>query len=226
MMPAVQNQREVIRFNIPVWKRVFDLILASLAIFFLMPVFLIIGLLIKLDSKGSIFYISKRVGAGYKVFDFYKFRTMRTGADKELEKLKKDLNQYQNDATNDQDNSVFVKLKKDPRITRLGKFLRNTSLDELPQLLNIIKGDMSIVGNRPLPVYEAEQLMRDYNSSKRFLAPAGLTGLWQVKKRGQKEMSAEERKHLDNEYAKNYSFWMDLKLIIQTFGVFIQKENV
>ena len=121
--------------------------------------------------------------------------------------------------------AAFVKIKNDPRITKLGAFLRNTSIDELPQLFNILKGDMSVVGNRPLPLYEAEILTTD-NGSPRFSAPAGLTGLWQVRKRGQDSMSEEERKSLDNEYAQNYSFWMDIKLIFQTLGVFIQKENV
>ena len=150
---------------------------------------------------------------------------MRIGAEGELEELKKSLNQYGED-TDNQSEAVFVKLKKDPRVTRLGKFLRNTSLDELPQLYNIIKGDMSIVGNRPLPLYEAEQLLKDDLMARRFQAPAGLTGLWQVRRRGQKNMSEEERKRLDNEYALNYSFSMDFKLILQTLKVFIQKESV
>ncbi|BDS15594.1 sugar transferase [Aureispira anguillae] len=227
MMPVIQNQKKVTSPYIPLWKRIFDLSFSLIAIVFLAPLFLIIGLLIKLDSKGSVFYISKRVGSGYQVFNFYKFRTMRTGADNELEKLRKELNQYEENNSSENDNkAVFVKLKQDPRVTRLGKFLRKTSLDELPQLFNIIKGDMSIVGNRPLPLYEAEQLMTDYSAAQRFEAPAGLTGLWQVQKRGQSDMSEEERKCLDNEYAKNYTFWMDIKLIIQTFKVFIQKENV
>ncbi|MDC0231548.1 sugar transferase, partial [Aureispira] len=115
--------------------------------------------------------------------------------------------------------------KNDPRVTKIGRFLRNSSIDELPQLINILKGDMSIVGNRPLPLYEAEVLTTD-ESSQRFSAPAGLTGLWQVRKRGKDNMSDDERKSLDNEYAQSYSFWMDIKLIFQTLGVFIQKENV
>lgn len=225
MITVVQNQQQVMRFSIPLWKRIFDLLISGIAIIILSPLFLLIALLIKFDSKGSILYVSKRAGAGCKVFNFYKFRTMRVGADEELETLKKSLNQYGEDSNN-QDKAVFVKLKKDPRVTRLGKFLRKTSLDELPQLYNILKGDMSIVGNRPLPLYEAEELLRDYSMIKRFQAPAGLTGLWQVRRRGQKNMSEEERKSLDNEYAATYSFWMDIKLIFQTFKVFIQKENV
>jgi lipopolysaccharide/colanic/teichoic acid biosynthesis glycosyltransferase len=118
-----------------------------------------------------------------------------------------------------------VKFKNDPRVTKLGEFLRKTSIDELPQLLNILKGDMSFVGNRPLPIYEAEQLTSD-QWALRFMAPAGLTGLWQVRKRGKAEMSEEERKMLDNSYARNHSFIKDIILIFQTIPALTQKENV
>lgn len=225
MITIVQNHETSMRFSIPLWKRTFDLSCSIVALALLSPLLLIIGLLIKLDSKGSVLYVSKRAGAGCRVFDFYKFRTMRIGAEGELESLKKSLNQYGED-TDNQSEAVFVKLKKDPRVTRLGKFLRKTSLDELPQLYNIIKGDMSVVGNRPLPLYEAEQLLKEDSMAQRFQAPAGLTGLWQVRRRGQTNMSEEERKNLDNEYAQNYSFAMDVKLILQTLKVFVQKESV
>lgn len=122
--------------------------------------------------------------------------------------------------------NAFVKIEKDPRITKVGRFIRKYSLDELPQLFNILKGDMSIVGNRPLPLYEAELLTQD-QSIERFIAPAGLTGLWQVKKRGDSgKLSAEERKQLDIYYARNYSVWLDLQIIFRTFTAFIQKEDV
>lgn len=127
--------------------------------------------------------------------------------------------------------ATFVKIADDPRITRIGKFIRNTSIDELPQLLNVIKGDMSIVGNRPLPVYEAEVLTID-SLSKRFLAPAGITGLWQVELRGKGgNMSEEERKSLDNTYAdyfKNgkYTLWHDIQLILKTIPALFQKSTV
>lgn len=128
--------------------------------------------------------------------------------------------------------ATYIKLENDPRITKVGKFIRNTSIDELPQLINILKGDMSIVGNRPLPEYEAEMLSTDSKSKggvrhKRFLAAAGLTGLWQVELRGKGgEMSEEERFALDAKYAENSSFWGDIKLIFRTVKVFIQRGDV
>ncbi|MEO7531733.1 MAG: sugar transferase, partial [Sediminibacterium sp.] len=121
--------------------------------------------------------------------------------------------------------SAFLKFKDDPRITRAGKFIRNTSIDELPQLWNVIIGDMSIVGNRPLPLYEAEKLTTD-KYAPRFMAPAGITGLWQVEKRGKGEMSEDERLILDNIYAANFNLWYDLKLILKTIPALFQKENV
>ncbi|MCU0345213.1 MAG: sugar transferase [Ignavibacterium sp.] len=201
-------------------KRTFDILVSGTALLFLSPILILIALAIKIDSRGPIFYISKRSGTGYKVFDFYKFRTMRTGSDKELINLKNE-NQYGGEGNN----AIFFKIKDDPRITRLGSFLRNTSLDELPQLLNVLKGDMSLVGNRPLPLYEAQQLTKD-QISWRFLAPAGLTGLWQITKRGKDDMSPEERIQLDMEYAMNNSFLGDMKIILKTFPALLQKEKV
>ena len=203
-------------YSIPVVKRALDILISAIALIFLSPLLLIVAILIKLDSKGNVFYTSKRVGTGYRIFDFYKFRTMRTDADKEVSTLIQN-NQY--------GNAAFFKLKNDPRVTKLGSFLRKTSIDELPQLLNVLKGEMCLVGNRPLPLYEAE-LLTTNEWSTRFLGPAGLTGLWQVSKRGKKEMSEIERKELDNYYAANFSLAMDVKIILKTFPALIQKEKV
>ena len=120
---------------------------------------------------------------------------------------------------------AFIKIRNDPRITRVGLFLRNTSIDELPQLFNVLRGDMSIVGNRPLPIYEAEKLTTDQFAA-RFMAPAGITGLWQVSKRGGAGMSEDERKVLDVEYARSYSLKGDLLILLKTFPALIQQENV
>lgn len=251
-----------LEYHMPWAKRAFDIVFSGLALLALSPLFLIIYLAVRLESKGPAFYYSLRVGTGYEIFRFYKFRSMYTGTDAKLRELKH-LNQYGPAATVDNENSrmeaidmdidgvsallyadgeamteeeaklkkklkegaTFIKIKNDPRITRVGHFIRNTSIDELPQLWNVLKGDMSIVGNRPLPLYEAEKITTD-QFSMRFLAPAGITGLWQVTKRGKGDMSEEERMELDNSYAKNYSFWFDIKLILKTIPALLQKENV
>jgi lipopolysaccharide/colanic/teichoic acid biosynthesis glycosyltransferase len=242
-------------FSIPLWKRVFDILFASIAILALSPLFLLIALLIRIESPGKVFYTASRIGRGYKQFGFYKFRSMYRDADQRMKELMIH-NQYNTEHPRNnepqllsddpvliddggmvsertfikerrlkQENS-FVKFANDPRITRVGRFIRNTSIDELPQLFNVLMGDMSIVGNRPLPPYEAELLTSD-RWIKRFSSPAGLTGLWQVTKRGgANKMSSDERKQLDIEYVNNYSFWYDLKIILKTIPAMIQHENV
>lgn len=260
-------------YKLPLSKRIFDIVFATSVLICISPLLLLVMLAIRIESKGKVYYVAKRVGR--KTFDFYKLRSMKTGSDDLIKKLAKQNNQYNTLETVttvdfekqcpkcseleydkscspvlhidnhkicdywysfqkieiEKTNSTFIKIVNDPRITRIGKFIRNTSIDELPQLLNVIKGDMSIVGNRPLPVYEAELLTKD-NMSKRFLAPAGITGLWQVELRGKGgEMSEQERMYLDNKYAdnftgNNYSFWYDIKLILRTFPGLIQKSSV
>lgn len=202
-------------------KRVFDIAVSGVALLLASPIMIAIAVAIKLESKGPIFYISKRAGSGYKIFNFLKFRSMRVGADAELAKLAH-LNQYAADPAN---GSVFFKLENDPRITRLGKFLRNTSLDELPQLINVLRGDMSIVGNRPLPLYEAQQLTKE-QCAMRFMTAAGITGLWQVTKRGKKELSEAERIDLDVQYAMDNSFHKDMMLIVKTLPALTQQAAV
>lgn len=256
-------------FKLPLWKRTFDILASSAAILMLSPILISTALLIRFESDGKVVYKSKRVGSNYKIFDFYKFRSMYSDADKRLAEYKK-LNQYtketaeeevadsssalgislenhptessqdillfSDDLSTSENNylktkrnersNAFFKIENDPRITHMGRFIRKYSIDELPQLFNILKGDMSVVGNRPLPLYEAELLTSD-EYVQRFMAPAGLTGLWQVEKRGDAgKMSAEERKQLDIKYAKEFSFRMDMMIIIKTFTAFIQKENV
>ena len=222
----------------------------------LSPFFLLIALLIKLESPGPVFYISKRTGQGFKVFNFLKFRSMRVNADQLLDQFK-DINQYREESLEEapawkvtrsaapllikddswideesnrmaqmkEEAGTFVKIKNDPRVTKIGRFIRWTSIDELPQLINVLKGDMSLVGNRPLPLYEAEKITSD-EWVMRFSAPAGITGLWQVTRRGRENMSEQERKELDIEYASRYSLWMDLKILFKTLPAAIQKVDV
>jgi len=219
--PQIEENLPKRRFGLgPVSKRAFDMLVASIALLLLSPLFLLIALAIKLESKGSIFYISKRAGRGYRIFDFFKFRTMYQGADKRMGELTH-LNQYNAEGFG----PIFFKINNDPRITRVGNFLRNTSLDELPQLVNVLLGDMSLVGNRPLPLYEAATLTTD-DYAARFMAPAGITGLWQVKKRGNKDMSVEERINMDIDYATKCNFVTDLWIIANTPSALLQKENV
>ena len=275
----------ILRFQIPIWKRMFDIVFSALAIVILSPIFIITAIAIRLESPGPILFKSKRVGTNYTIFDFLKFRSMYIDAEERLKELSKDHNQYAAASSDDnhkeeEDNKTitaplgekaeqdmidmgmesmmmisdeevmlvgddfvmaesdfnkqkqedidkaFVKIENDPRITKVGRFIRKYSIDELPQLFNILKGDMSIVGNRPLPLYEAEKLTAD-SSIDRFMAPAGLTGLWQVEERGKGgNMSAEERKQLDITYGQTYSFMLDMKIIFRTLTAFVQKENV
>ncbi len=240
-------------------KRSFDIAVASGALIALSPVFIFTAIALKLESKGPVFYASKRVGANFKIFDFYKFRSMYPDADKRLKEVAH-LNQYKDSEVElfcsecgklpegvtcspvvyydkervcermaiqrKQAKKAFLKIPNDPRITKVGFFIRNTSIDELPQLINVLKGDMSIVGNRPLPVNEANAITKSH-WARRFRADAGLTGLWQVELRGKKGiMSEEERFVLDNQYAQNNSFWGDIKLILRTFPALFQKDSV
>lgn len=242
-------------FRLPLWKRAFDILVSMTALIVLSPLFLIVALAIKIESRGPIFYSSKRVGSQYRIFNFYKFRSMIPGADCRINELAKELNQYNSESVKQSNldpvshstilirdenqiseaqyiqnqrakaEGAFIKLQADPRVTKVGRFIRKYSIDELPQLWNILKGDMSVVGNRPLPLYEAEKLTSD-EYIERFMAPAGLTGLWQVERRGQYTMSPAERKMLDIEYSRGFCLSMDLKIIFKTFTAFIQKENV
>ena len=273
-----QPKYRMLRFKIPLWKRVFDVFFSIIALILTSPIFILTAIAIRLESKGPVIFKSKRVGANYTIFNFLKFRSMYQDAEERLKEVTKETgNQYAEigKQTEQQSRSIssldmganmmigddtdmmiaddevmlvgddfvisetdyskekkeeidnaFVKIENDPRVTKVGKFIRKFSIDELPQLFNILKGDMSVVGNRPLPLYEAEKLTID-TCIDRFMAPAGLTGLWQVEERGKGGMmSAEERKQLDIKYGQTYNFWLDMKILFRTFFAFVQKENV
>ena len=219
---SVLEEANVI-YKIPRGKKIFDIIVSVTAIILLSPILFITALIIKLDSKGPIVYKSKRVGTGYRIFNFYKFRSMRFDADKQLDELS-NLNKYNSREHSLAKTSAFVKLIDDPRITRFGHLIRKTSIDELPQLFNVLRGDMSLVGNRPLPLYEAEMLTSN-EWSMRFMGPAGVTGLWQIKSRGKRDITERERKKFDNFYASKYSFWFDLEILVKTIPVILHKEK-
>ena len=204
-------------------KRAFDIAVALLCIILVSPLLLLIIIAIKLESRGPVFFISERAGAGYKIFDFYKFRTMQTDADRMRDHLKT-LNTYYAKDRNpaNKEEPFFFKVKNDPRVTRVGRVLRKTSLDELPQLFNVLKGDMSLVGNRPLPLDEGATLTIDHWAD-RFLAPAGMTGLWQIAK-NKDSMSVSERIDLDLEYVKRNSFSLDMQILLKTIPAMLQRE--
>ena len=273
-----QPRYRMLRFKIPIWKRIFDVVFSIIVLILTSPIFILTAIAIRLESKGPVIFKSKRVGANYTIFNFLKFRSMYQDAEERLKEVAKEAgNQYAEinkktespsmpmtdmsmggnmmigddtdmmisddevmlvgddfviSETNyskekkEEIENAFVKIENDPRVTKVGRFIRKFSIDELPQLFNILKGDMSVVGNRPLPLYEAEKLTID-TSIDRFMAPAGLTGLWQVEERGKGGMmSAEERKQLDIKYGQTYNFWLDMKILFRTFFAFVQKENV
>lgn len=189
-------------------KRIFDIVASSIAVVLLSPLFLILAIAIKIDDpKGPVFYTQTRVGKDGKTFQIIKFRSMVSNADELLARLK---NQ------NEVEGAMF-KMKNDPRITRVGRFIRKYSLDELPQLINVIGGSMSIVGPRPPLVSEVEQYT-DYDKQRLMVVP-GCTGMWQVG--GRNDVDFDEMVHLDLTYIQNRSVWLDLKIMFETVKVMI-----
>jgi len=213
VLPMIRLFREPLSNSARILKRSFDLIFSALAILLLSPLWLLIALLIKLDSRGPVFYAQERVGMDGRLFLLYKFRTMKAGADAELHR------EYQRafiagraEANVGNDQKPTYKLLSDPRITRIGRLLRRTSLDEVPQLLNILAGDMSVVGPRPPIPYEVEAY--ELWHRKRLDMKPGLTGLWQVS--GRNQLPFEEMVRLDLFYIENWSLLLDLKIILRT----------
>jgi exopolysaccharide biosynthesis polyprenyl glycosylphosphotransferase len=186
-------------------KRVLDVAISLLAVVFLSPLFLAVALAIRLDSSGPILFRQKRVGADGKVFTFYKFRSMYEGAEGRQEEL---------ESLNEAEGPVF-KIKNDPRVTLVGRFLRRWSLDELPQLANVFKGEMSLVGPRPLPVRDFQRMEEVYK--RRFGAVPGMTGYWQIS--GRSNLPFEEMVKLDLYYIENWSLSFDVRIISKTFRV-------
>lgn len=203
-------------FNKEFTKRLFDITFSLLVLILFSPVYLLLALLIALNSDGPIFYVQERVGKNYKPFNCIKFRTMVTNADEILMQMMETSPQIR------QEFKTNFKLKKDPRITAIGRFLRITSLDEFPQFWNVLKGDMSVVGPRPL-VSEELPKYGPYIDEILTIRP-GITGLWQVS--GRNDIPYPRRVKIDLHYVKFRNFWLDLWIVIKTIGVvMIPKDN-
>ena len=192
-------------------KRIIDIIGALCGVILLSPVMIIVGTWIKLDSKGPVFFAQNRIGQDGTRFKMYKFRSMCMDAERILDKLKE---------KNEMSGPMF-KIKEDPRVTKIGKFIRKTSIDELPQLFNVLKGEMSLVGPRPSLPKEVAQFTSF--QKLRLIAKPGLTCYWQV--RGRSDISFKEWMEMDVEYIEERNTWIDIKLIFKTVGVLFGDEG-
>lgn len=210
---AVIDAREYDRVTFySIAKRTIDIAGAAMGLIVLSPLFLVIALLIKIeDPKGSVFFYQTRIGKNEKPFRMYKFRSMVTNAEEKLKELL-DKNEI---------SGAMFKMKDDPRITRVGKFIRKTSIDELPQLYNVLRGDMSLVGPRP-PLTREVAEYSEYDKQRLAVTP-GCTGLWQVS--GRNELSFHEMVELDLIYINNRSIMNDLKIIFKTFKLFLGAKD-
>ncbi len=197
-------------------KRVFDITVSVMLFPFILLAVTVLSILIKIDSKGPVFYSHKRVGKNGKTIDVYKFRSMHKDADDRLKRILK------NDEDAKKEWGTYFKLKNDPRITKAGNFLRKTSLDELPQIFNVFKGDMSLVGPRPVLKKEIDEYYRE-NSQYYLMVKPGITGLWQVS--GRNDTSYDFRVKLDTWYVLNWSLWLDVIILFKTVKVVIKKEG-
>ncbi|WP_088242201.1 sugar transferase [Calothrix rhizosoleniae] len=197
-------------------KRLFDIVFSLLVLILFSPIYLILALLIACSSKGPIFYIQERVGKNYKPFNCIKFRTMVSNADEVLVQIMETSPHLK------QEFEHSFKLKNDPRITKVGRFLRITSLDEFPQFWNVLKGDMTVVGPRPLVAEELPKYGCHINQI--LTTRPGITGLWQVS--GRNDIPYPRRVQIDLHYVKFRTFWLDLWIVLKTIGVvIIPKEN-
>lgn len=223
ILPMVRLFREPLSDAERFIKRISDIFISGIAIILLSPVWLIVSILIKLDSKGGIFFKQERVGMDGRKFLCYKFRSMRADADEKIhrESYRKNIEGKQEANAGDTEKPVFGKVKDDPRVTKTGKFLRRSSLDETPQILNVLKGDMSVVGPRPPIPYEVEEY--ELWHRKRLDMKPGITGLWQVS--GRNRLTFEEMVKIDLFYIENWSLWLDLKIILLTLPAILRGDG-
>ncbi len=206
-IPVLEYFNEGVGFRHP-GKRLFDFLAASFLLVIFSPLMALLAILIKRDSPGPVFYLSRRYGRCGKEFWMYKFRSMVSNADDFQSQL-----QDKNEA----DGPIF-KIRSDPRITQFGKFLRKFSLDEIPQLINVVKGEMSLVGPRPFPIEQIEK--EDLRQLKRLEVKPGITGLWQI--RGRSDISFSRLIKWDIWYINNWSFWLDISILLQTIPVVVK----
>lgn len=197
-------------------KRTFDVLVAVLFLPLLVPLIGILGLLIKLESPGTVFYRHRRIGRHGRPFSLYKFRSMYRDAEDRLAKI------LESGRSTKQEWEAFYKLKDDPRITRMGKFLRRTSLDELPQILNVLKGEMSLVGPRPVLLEEIKKYYKEHADHYHLVRP-GITGLWQVS--GRNKINYDVRVRLDSWYVLNWSLWLDIVILFKTVDVVLKHDG-
>jgi exopolysaccharide biosynthesis polyprenyl glycosylphosphotransferase len=222
-LPMISLFREPLSQAARIVKRASDIVIASIALIAFAPLMFLIAVLIKLDSKGAIVFAQERVGMDGRIFLFYKFRSMRADADDRIHReayLKNITGELRVENAGDAE-PVFGKVPNDPRVTRIGRILRRTSLDELPQLWNVLRGDMSVVGPRPPIPYEVEAY--DLWHRKRLDMKPGLTGLWQVS--GRNRLTFEEMVRLDLFYIENWSLWLDLQIILKTIPVLLRGDT-
>jgi exopolysaccharide biosynthesis polyprenyl glycosylphosphotransferase len=221
-LPMIRLFREPLSNTARLTKRTSDIIIASLALALFFPLWLIIALLIKLDSGGPILYVQERVGMDGRIFLVYKFRTMSAGSDEKVHlEYQRGFIAGRSDANVGNAVRPAYKLRNDPRITSVGRVLRRLSLDEVPQLLNVLRGDMSIVGPRPPIPYEVEAYQLWHR--KRLDMKPGLTGLWQVS--GRNSLPFDEMVKLDLFYIENWSLFLDLKIILLTIPVIFRADG-
>ena len=223
VLPMVRLFREPLSDAEKLIKRFSDIIIAAAAIAVLSPIWLIISLLIKLDSKGAVLFKQERVGMDGRVFLCYKFRTMRAGADETVHReiYRQNIKGAAAANAGDDEKPVFGKVKNDARITKIGKTLRRSSLDELPQFLNVLRGEMSVVGARPPIPYEVAEY--DLKHRRRLDMKPGITGLWQVS--GRNRLTFEEMVQIDLFYIENWSVWLDLKIILLTLPAVLRGDG-
>lgn len=223
ILPMVRLFREPLSDAERFLKRISDIAISSLIFILSAPLWIIIAILIKLDSKGPILFKQERVGMDGRVFLCYKFRTMFADADENLhrEAYEKNIKGQKEANVGNEEKPVFGKVKNDPRITKIGRFLRRTSLDELPQFLNVLRGEMSVVGARPPIPYEVESY-EIYHRRRLDMKP-GITGLWQVS--GRNRISFEEMVRIDLFYIENWSLWLDLKIILLTLPAMLRGDG-